>query len=198
MKTFQLDTSLGMLRRVQAGDNEAWTVFATRAATILGQWARWKRLQAADAEDLTHDAMLVVLSKIQDFRHSGPGSFRAWLRAIAWRCLCEAHTSKGRFSRPELIEKYRQSEDQIADLEEEFEQLQLLNLLNACMLSVQRRVQPQTWDAFRLMAFEGLSGPAVATQLEMHLDAVHAARARVQKLITAELRRRQNYLHRDD
>jgi RNA polymerase sigma factor (sigma-70 family) len=187
-----------MLRRVQSGDDQAWAEFATRAASILRHWARWKRLQVADAEDLTHDALLVVISKIQSFKHSGRGSFRAWLRAIAWRCLCEAHSEKEDLSRPELTERYRRAEDQIAELEEEFDRLQQLDLLKSCMLAVQHRVQAQTWDAFRLLTLEGLSGPATATQLSMQLDAVHAAKARVQKLISAEIRRRRNHSHREE
>lgn len=198
MKTSQLDTSLGVLGRVQAGDDRAWTEFATRAATILRHWARWKRLQIADAEDLTHDALLVVFSKIQGFKHSGRGSFRAWLRAIAWRCLCEAHSEKEDLARPELAERYREAEDQIAELDEEFDRLQQLDLLNSCMMTVQRRVQTQTWNAFRLVALEGLSGPAAAGQLSMQLDAVHAAKARVQRLISTEIRRRRNHLQTEE
>jgi RNA polymerase sigma-70 factor (ECF subfamily) len=196
--TSQLDTSLGVLGRVQAGDDRAWTEFATRAATILRHWARWKRLQIADAEDLTHDALLVVFSKIQGFKHSGRGSFRAWLRAIAWRCLCEAHSEKEDLARPELAERYREAEDQIAELDEEFDRLQQLDLLNSCMKTVQRRVQTQTWNAFRLVALEGLSGPAAAGQLGMQLDAVHAAKARVQRLISTEIRRRRNHLQPEE
>jgi RNA polymerase sigma factor (sigma-70 family) len=182
-----------MLDRVRSGDERAWSDFARRAAAILAQWARWRRLQAADAEDLTHEALLVVLSKIHSFKHSGRGSFRAWLRAIAWRCLCEAQSDRENLARPELAERYLRTEDQIADLEEEFDQLQQIELLRSCLVSVQRRVRTQTWDAFRLVALEGLSGPAAAQQLHMQIDAVHAAKARVQKLLTAEIRRRQNH-----
>ncbi|MEY3173872.1 MAG: hypothetical protein RLZZ436_1786 [Planctomycetota bacterium] len=183
-----------MLRRVQSGDVQAWSDFAARAASILNQWARWKRLQTADAEDLTHDALLVVLAKIQSFKHSGRGSFRAWLRAIAWRCHCEANARHENLSRQSLADRYRRTEDQIAELEEQFDQLQQLDLLRCCMQSVQKRVRTQTWEAFRLLAIECLSGAAAAAQLEMQIDAVHAAKARVQKLISAELRRRQNFL----
>lgn len=194
LNTFQLDTSLGMLRRVQSGDGQAWSDFAARTAFILNQWARWKRLQTADAEDLTHDALLVVLAKIQSFKHSGRGSFRAWLRAIAWRCLCEANARNENLSRPDLADRYRRTEDQIVELEEQFDRLQQLDLLHSCMQSVRQRVRPQTWEAFRLLAMECLSGATVAAQLDMQVDAVHAAKARVQRLISAEIRRRQNFL----
>lgn len=65
------------------------------------------------------------------------------------------------------------------------------------MLSVQRRVRSQAWEAFQLLAVEGLSGQDAATKLNMRVDAVHAAKARVQKLITGQLRRRDNLRPRD-
>ncbi|MGV2340884.1 MAG UNVERIFIED_CONTAM: RNA polymerase sigma factor [Planctomycetaceae bacterium] len=193
VKIHRFDTSLGMLDRVRSGDDRAWSDFARKAAAILSQWARWKRLQAADADDLTHEALLVVISKIHSFKHSGRGSFRAWLRAIAWRCLCEAQNDKENLARPELAERYLRTEDQITDLEEEFDRIQQMELLRSCMLAVQRRVRTQTWEAFQLIAIEGLTGPAAAQQLNMQLDAVHAAKARIQKLLSAEIRRRQNH-----
>jgi RNA polymerase sigma factor (sigma-70 family) len=188
----QFDTSLGMLKRVQSGDDAAWTEFARRVAIIVTQWASWKRLQPADAEDLTHDTLLIVLAKIKDFKHCGRGSLRAWLRIIARRCFSRAQSSKKNIPHPELADRYRRTDDQITDLEAEFDRLQELDLLKSCMLSVKRRVRPQAWEAFHLLAVEGRSGQDAATQLNMQVDAVHAAKTRVQKLITGELRRRDN------
>jgi len=193
----QLDTSLGMLQRVQSGDDAAWREFAKRVAIVVTQWANWKRLQPADTEDLTHDTLLIVLSKIKDFKHCGRGSLRAWLRTIARRCFGRAQHSRNNVLRLELAERYQRTDDQIADLEEEFDRLQELDLLKSCMLSVQRRVRSQAWEAFQLLAVEGLSGQDAATKLNMRVDAVHAAKARVQKLITGELRRRDNLRPRD-
>lgn len=192
MKNFQLDTSLGLLNRVRSGDDQAWIDFSNRCSAVLQQWSRWNGLQPADAEDLTHDALLVVLAKIRDFRHAGRGSLRAWLRAIAWRCQRTSLARLDDVTRPEIIEKYRRSEYQIADLEDQFDQLQQLDLLRECMKVVQQRVRPQSWEAFRLLAVEGIPGPAAAAQLQMQTEAVHAAKNRIQKLISAEIRRRQN------
>jgi RNA polymerase sigma factor (sigma-70 family) len=192
LNNFQLDTSLGLLNRVRSGEDQAWIDFSHRCAGVLYQWARWNGLQVADAEDLTHEAMLIVLAKIREFRHVGRGSLRAWLRAIAWRCLRTAQARQDDVNRPEIIQKYRRSESQIADLQEQFDRLQQLDLLRECMQAVQLRVRPRSWEAFRLLAVEGLSGPAAAAQLDMNVEAVHAAKDRVQKLISAEIRRRRN------
>ncbi|MFM7055655.1 MAG: RNA polymerase sigma factor [Planctomycetota bacterium] len=198
MNSFQLDTSLGLLKRVHSGDDQAWLDFSTRCAQMLHQWARWNGLQAADADDLTHEALLVVLKKVRDFKHSGRGSLRAWLRAIAWRCLRAAQAQHHDLARPEILEKFRRTEYQIADLEEQFDQLQQLDLLRECMRVVQQRVRPQAWEAFRLLAVDGIPGPVAAAQLQMQPEAVHAAKNRIQKLISAEIRRRRNSVPKVD
>jgi RNA polymerase sigma-70 factor (ECF subfamily) len=53
---------------------------------------------------------------------------------------------------------------------------------------VRPRVQPLTWEAFRLTAFEGLSGAEAATRLKMAVTSVYKARSNVQKLLEAEVR----------
>jgi RNA polymerase sigma factor (sigma-70 family) len=186
------DTSTGMINRVQAGDHQAWSQFANRCAVILEQWGLWKGLQPADAEDLSQDALLVVLSKINAFRHTGRGSLRAWLRAIAWRCLCQVRGRNAPQSDPELLEMYLRSEEQIMQLEEDFDRLQQMQLLSDAMQLIKQRVRDRTWEAFRLTAIEHLPGPEAAQQLQMHVDAVYAAKLRVQRLVSTEIRRRQN------
>lgn len=198
MNNFHVDTSLGLLERVRSGNDQAWVEFSNHCAGILQQWAKWNGLQLADADDLTHEALLVVLLKFRNFRHVGRGSLRAWLRAIAWRCHRDLLDSADDVTRPEILQKYQQTNFQITDLEDQFDQLQQLDLLRDCMQVVQRRVNPQSWEAFRLLAVEGISGPAAAAQLSMQTEAVYAAKTRVQKLISVEIRRRQNSQSADD
>jgi RNA polymerase sigma-70 factor (ECF subfamily) len=49
------------------------------------------------------------------------------------------------------------------------------------------RVAPATWEAFRLMAFDGLSGAEVSRQLGMPIASVFVAKHRVQKLLKEEI-----------
>jgi RNA polymerase sigma-70 factor (ECF subfamily) len=48
---------------------------------------------------------------------------------------------------------------------------------------VRLRVEPRTWEAFRLTAVEGLPGAEAARQLQMRVAAVFKAKSRVQKLL---------------
>jgi hypothetical protein len=56
------------------------------------------------------------------------------------------------------------------------------------MAMVKQRVQSSTWDAFRLTALENLGGEMAAEISGMQINAVYAARYRVQRLITAQMR----------
>jgi len=198
LNIFQVDTSLGLLGRVRMGDEQAWTDLSVRCSKLLAQWAQWQGLQSADAEDLTQEALLVVLARIRRFRHRGRGSLRAWLRAIAWRCLCRARARSDRAATAELLEHYRRTESEISEIEQQFDDLQRLEVLQECMLAVQQRVRAQTWEAFRLLVLDAVPGPIAADRLNMQVQAVYAAKKRVQTLITTALNRRRMNLPADN
>ena len=68
-------------------------------------------------------------------------------------------------------------------LEEEFDR----ELLDEAMARVRLRVAPQTWEAFRLTALEGLSGADAAERIPMAVAQVFVAKRRVQKMIQEEI-----------
>jgi DNA-directed RNA polymerase specialized sigma24 family protein len=51
------------------------------------------------------------------------------------------------------------------------------------------RVEPQTWEAFRLTAYERLSGEAVAERLGMSRATVFKAKSRVLEFVREEIKR---------
>jgi RNA polymerase sigma-70 factor (ECF subfamily) len=57
------------------------------------------------------------------------------------------------------------------------------------MQRARQRVEPQTWEAFRLTALEDQSGADVAERLGMKITAVFKARSRVQQMLKDELAR---------
>jgi RNA polymerase sigma factor (sigma-70 family) len=193
-----LDTSLGLLARVQAGDTDAWETFSVRCRDVLVRWCQWKQVQPADAEDIYQNSMLVVVRKIRAFRHNGRGSFRAWLRAIAWRCWCDAAVGSPAEPLNELRQKFLLAQDDIAELEEEYERVRQAELMAEAMLLVRPRVRPKTWEAFCLTVLQNQSGNEVAAALHIPVYAVHSAKARVQRLISIEVRRLQHRPSRAD
>jgi DNA-directed RNA polymerase specialized sigma24 family protein len=73
----------------------------------------------------------------------------------------------------------------VQHLEEDFR----LELMDQAMARVWPRVEPRTWDAFRLTALEGWSGATAADRLEMNITRVYSAKSEVKRMIRAEIRK---------
>lgn len=190
MRTEETETSIGMLNRVQLGDGQEWIRFARRCREIILSWCRWKKISAPDAEDLVQDSLIVVVARIELFRRTGTGSLRSWLRAIAWRCRCDAIDKSEDLERlRKLAPWYREATEDIAVLEEEFERLHEIDCLERCMAVVKHQVAPTTWQAFQLQFLEEKSGVSAARELGITVDRAHAAKTRVLRLIRMEMRK---------
>lgn len=186
--SFQLNTPVSLLDRVRRGDQIAWNEFSTKCSAMLRQWCLKWGLQTADADDLIQDTLLIVFSRIAEFRRRGAGSFRSWIRTIAWRCWCDAVARVERSTRAEVAIRFHESLEARTSLEEEFRKLFENQILEQAMEIVKRRVQASTWDAFRLTALENVGGEIAAEISGLQINAVYAARYRVQRLISAEMR----------
>jgi len=186
------DTPLSLLERIQRGDAVAWSAFHARCLQLLKAWGiRWG-LQAADADDLIQDTLVVVMSRIRDFRRRGTGSFRLWMRTIAWHCLCDAMSMTRRHQLSTTLDQIRNAPDARQNLEEDLDRLFQMQILEEALQRVRLKVQQSTWVAFQLTAVEGQSVQAVARQLQTSVEAVYASRARVQRFLSIEIRRLTN------
>jgi len=185
--SFQQDTPVSLLDRVRRGDQVAWNEFSVQCSTMLRQWCLKWGLQTADADDLIQDTLLIVYVRIAEFRRRGAGSFRSWIRTIAWRCWCDVVARVERSMRAEVAVRFRESMEARCSLEEEFQKLFENQILQQAMQIVKRRVNASTWEAFRLTALENVGGEMAAEISGLQINAVYAARYRVQRLITAEM-----------
>jgi len=62
-----------------------------------------------------------------------------------------------------------------------------LERLERAMARVRERVEPATWDAFRLTAIEGVPAAEVARRLGKKVATVYVARSNVQKMLQEEI-----------
>jgi RNA polymerase sigma-70 factor (ECF subfamily) len=184
-------TLLGRLGRVPA-DQAAWGEFAERYGRTIYRWCRRWQLQEADAEDVTQQVLLKLAQKMRTFHYDPAKSFRAWLKTVAhhaWRDFVEGRGRPGAGSGDTRVleQLYTvQARDALADeLDEEFAR----ELLDEAMARVRLRVQPHTWEAFRLLAVEGRSGAEAAERLNMKVATVFVARSKVQKMLQEEVRK---------
>ncbi len=181
-------TLLGRLRQAPT-DQAAWRDFASRYGRHIYAWCRQWRLQEADAQDVTQIVLLKMSEKLAEFTYDPERSFRAWLRKVtlnAWKKLADRQRRAGQVSGlADEDSLLAARDDLVARLEEEFDR----ELLEHASARVRLRVEPHTWDAFRLTALEGQSGAEVAAQLHMKVATVFVARSKVQKMLQEEIRR---------
>jgi RNA polymerase sigma-70 factor (ECF subfamily) len=180
---------LGRLRRNPL-DPAAWGEFVEHYGAKIYAWCRKYRLQEADAQDVTQNVLLKLAQKMRDFTYDPERSFRAWLKTLtvhAWSDFLKARQRPGLGSGDSAVNGVLHTaaarEDLVKHLEEEFDR----ELLEEAMLRVQLRVAPQTWQAFRLTAFEGLSGAEAARRIPMQVAQVFVAKRRVQKMLREEV-----------
>jgi RNA polymerase sigma-70 factor (ECF subfamily) len=184
-------TLLARLRQ-DPTDQAAWDEFVERYGRHIYRWCRQWKLQDADAEDVTQDILVKLAQKLRAFAYDPSGSFRGWLKTVAhhaWRDFvdsrCRAQAAVGDSQLWELLQTLEAREDLVQKLEEAFDH----ELLEAAKVRVRLRVAPHTWEAFRLVALDGLPVAEVATRVQMQVAMVYVAKSKVQKMLQEEIRK---------
>ncbi len=187
-------TSATLLGRLRQGptDQAAWNDFVQRYGRQIYRWCRQWDLQEADAEDVTQTVLVKLAEKMREFDYDASGSFRGWLKTVAhhaWHKFVMSRqrggVGSGDTAVGELLDSVAARDDLAAKLEEEFDR----ELLEQAIARVQLRLEPRTWEAFRLLALEGLSGAKAAERLGMKVATVFVAKSKVQKMLQEEIRK---------
>jgi RNA polymerase sigma factor (sigma-70 family) len=181
-------TLLTLLRN-DPSDQAGWDEFVERYGRHIYRWCRQWRLQDADAEDVTQDILLKLTQKLRGFAYDPSRSFRGWLKTVAhhaWRDFEDGRRrvqASGGSQVQESILTVEAREDLVQKLEEAFD----LELLEAAKTRVRLRVAPHTWEAFRLVALEGLPVAEVAAAVKLQVAMVYVAKSKVQKMLQEEI-----------
>lgn len=182
---------LARLRREEI-DQQAWEELVRRYSPLLRRWCLHWKLQEADAQDIAQSVLSRLIVKLRDFDYDPTRSFRAYLKTLtnyAWCDLLErrrrAGAAAGGSAALELLHTAEAREDLLHRLDEEFDR----ELLEEATDLVRARVAAHTWESFRLMALEGLSGAEAASLLGLTLYTVFKAKNKVQKMLREEVAR---------
>jgi len=187
-------TSVTLLARLQQApaDQAAWGEFVRRYGPQVYGWCRRWRLQEADAQDVTQAVLTRLADKMRTFAYDPARSFRAYLKTLAryaWCDFLEASKQPGLGSGGsgvlELLATVEAGDDLVQGLNEPFDQ----ELLAQAQDRVRQRVEPHTWEAFRLTALEVRSGADAAAQLGIKVATVYKAKSKVQKMLHDEIAR---------
>jgi RNA polymerase sigma-70 factor (ECF subfamily) len=185
-------TRVTLLTQLQQApsDQASWDEFVDRYGRHIYRWCRQWKLQDADAEDVTQDVLVKLAQRLRAFSYDPSRSFRGWLKTVAhhaWRDFVDsrrrAQPAAGDSQVQELMLTLEAREDLAQKLEEAFD----LELLEAAKVRVRLRVAPHTWEAFRLMALEGLPVTDVAARVQLQVAMVYVAKSKVQKMLREEI-----------
>ena len=182
-------TLLTQLRQ-DPSDQAGWDEFVERYGRHIYRWCRQWKLQDADAEDVTQNILVKLTQKLRSFAYDPSRSFRGWLKTVAhhaWRDFEDsrrhAQPAAGDSHAQDLMLTLEAREDMMLKLEKAFD----LELLEAAKVRVRLRVAPHTWEAFRLMALEGLPVAEVAARVHLQVAMVYVAKSKVQKMLQEEI-----------
>jgi RNA polymerase sigma-70 factor (ECF subfamily) len=183
-------TLLAQLRQDPA-DQAAWDAFVERYGRHIYRWCRQWKLQDADAEDVTQEILTKLARTLRDFRYDPSRCFRSWLKTVAhhaWRNFVDGRRGRvaaGDSRVGEVMQTLEARGDLLQELEEAFDH----ELLDAAKVRVRLRVAPHTWEAFRLVALEGMPAAEVAAAVHMQVAMVYVAKSKVQKMLQEEIRK---------
>jgi RNA polymerase sigma-70 factor (ECF subfamily) len=184
-------TSASLLARLGGAtlDQEAWSQFAQRYGRQVYRWCRKRQLQEADAQDVTQGILVKLAVKLRTFRYDPARSFRAYLKTLTRYALCDFLANRP----PDAGSGDSQVRDQLAQVAAQADLLQHLRaefdleLLDEAMQRVRRRVEPSTWQAFRLVVVDGQPPAEVAQHLGVKVATVYVSKGRVQQWLREEI-----------
>ncbi len=188
------ETHVSLLLRLRQNptDQTAWDLFVDHYGGKVLAWCRAWRLQEADAQDVTQAVLLKLAVTMRDFAYDPEKSFRAWLKTVArhaWIAFVDSRQRPGVGSGDTRIQEQLLSvaarDDLLKRMEERFDQ----ELLEEAGRRVRLRVEPRTWEAFRLTTEGGLSGAEASTQIGMRVSQIYVAKRRVQQMLQDEVQK---------
>lgn len=185
-------TLLGRLRQ-DINDQASWAEFVRRYGPLIHQWCRRWKLQPADAEDVTQIVLVKLAGRLRTFEYDRNQRFRGFVKTLAHHAWCDFLDARRRsavlgsgdtamFDQLDTVEAREDLQGRMADA---FDR----ELAEEAMARIRLRVEPRTWEAFRLTSLEGLSGAEAAARVGMEVPTVFKAKSKVQKMLKEEIRK---------
>jgi RNA polymerase sigma factor (sigma-70 family) len=187
-------TRVSLMVRLGAADrdDDAWAEFVRMYGPHMIQWCRGHGLAEWDARDVSQEVLLRFWKQTATFQYDPAKTLRGYLRRMVVSAVSDWGDQARRAGRvaPDgpldaLLRDLPARDDLAARIERAYD----TELLSLAMREVEARVQPHTWEAFRLLALEGLGGAEVALRLGMQLNTAYVAKKKVQRMIRETIAR---------
>jgi len=186
----QLHTRPTLLARIRdPRDGEAWRQFVESYAPLVYGYCRRRGLGEFDAADVGQIVFTRISRAIAGFEYDPQrGKFRHWLGAIVRN---EIHRFKAKDRRREQAEGAGEDDllNHVADSGEDPEWVEQFNrhVFQLAQERTRGHFEEPTWRAFELLWFENRPAAEVAKELNLAVDRVYEAKARVLRRLREEV-----------
>jgi RNA polymerase sigma-70 factor (ECF subfamily) len=177
-------THTTLLERIRDGEDAvAWDEFWTRYWRAIFNFAQCRGCSEHTAEEIVQEVMLTVFQNRQVFRYdSAKGRFRDWLGGIARNLVNKRRARPAERVRAvggDGQDAFQLAKDPHGQADDRWQQAFEESLLNVLLDLVRREVAPETYQAFELVALEGVSAADAAQLTGLSRNAVYLARKRI-------------------
>jgi RNA polymerase sigma factor (sigma-70 family) len=187
-----IKTSASLLGRLKnSKDQSSWQMFFDTYAKLIVGVARKAGLSEAEAEEVLKDTMALVAEQMPTFQYDPKlGSFKAWLLKLTrLRIITFARKRRSPFG-----EKSKETPDALADpsgqaIDRMWEAEWEINLLNAAITNVRRRLNPQNYQIYDLYVNKQWTPQKVANAFGVSVDQVYSAKNSITEMIKEEAKR---------
>jgi RNA polymerase sigma-70 factor (ECF subfamily) len=180
-----METSLSWLGRLATAPSGLdWHRLSDAYGPLVRTWFAHTGIPPADQDDLTQEVLLVVVARVSDFDHRGPGAFRAWLRGIVANQARKFFRDRKANAAIDL--------DQLSAgdnaLSQQWDREHDEYLATRALRAVEAEFSSANWQAFQRQVVEGQKAADVASELGMSVNSALLAKSRVLKRLRVELR----------
>ena len=170
-------------------DSAMWARFVAMYGKNVQQWCVSHGLSGVQARQVVDDLLLRFWRQTDRFPFESDRSFRVYLREmtrLAWtdwkNRYRPSQASLGALAALGLLKQVVARDDLQRRLERAFE----TEIYENAMRQVKPRIEPQAWEAFRLLALEHRSGLEAAAILGMGVHITISDHNKIQRLIREE------------
>ncbi len=185
-------TSLTLLERARAHDENAWTRIVALYTPLVRAWCIRTGLQENDADDLVQDVFRSALAGLDQFHRDRPGdTFRGWLRVITRNSLALHFRKKGRAPSAsggsEAFSKLMELSDPHVAIPDDDSPSELQELYRRALEFVRAEFEDRTWQMFWQTVVDDRAPADVATAFGVTPVAVRKAKSRVLHRLRQEI-----------
>ena len=194
-------TRLSLLERLRdLDDHKSWQQFFDTYWRLIYLAAVKGGLSDADAEDVVQETIIGIARHMENYRYEpGVCSFKGWLMHVT-RSRIVDHLRRVKPNKLAFVpigtDPPTSVEDRVLEAnpiaEKEFEHIWdkewTVNLLEAAMERVKRRVAPEHYQIFYLHSVKGKSAREVAQLLGVSVPKVYVVRHRLARMIKKEIK----------